>query len=292
VECTLSVCGVAKTDVGYSNAPDADPGDESEPAKAAYCVPLDAQILTRSGWRFHDEVTAYEDVLAYDLSSGSCRWTPLLAKHVYHEPSQVVRLTGKSFDIVCTPGHRWVCNRRYKGLQLRTTAHLDDHDAILLAAPAEGGQHPLTPREAAIVGWLATDGWVGEYHRPSRRLPEFRAVINQSKPFRVQQLVELLGADAAHFSAPAPSRVFPGRTVASTAMDRHVFTLRPTFGREVMEKAGIATWSDLPRLIPHLSAESRSAMLQAMLAATAIIVSRRSCSAPRRKWASWKPLSC
>ena len=36
VECTLTVCGVAKTDVGYSNAPDADPGDESEPAKAAY----------------------------------------------------------------------------------------------------------------------------------------------------------------------------------------------------------------------------------------------------------------
>ena len=36
VECTITVCGVAKTDVGYSNAPDADPGDESEPAKAAY----------------------------------------------------------------------------------------------------------------------------------------------------------------------------------------------------------------------------------------------------------------
>jgi hypothetical protein len=36
VECTLAVCGVAKTDVGYSNAPDADPGEETEPAKAAY----------------------------------------------------------------------------------------------------------------------------------------------------------------------------------------------------------------------------------------------------------------
>ena len=36
MECTLSVCGVAKTDVGYSNAPDADPGEESEPAKAAH----------------------------------------------------------------------------------------------------------------------------------------------------------------------------------------------------------------------------------------------------------------
>jgi hypothetical protein len=143
---------------------------------------------------------------------------------------------------------------------------LDAHDAILLAAPAEGGKHPLNPREAAIIGWLATDGWVGEYRRPSRAVPEFRAVINQSKPFRVEQLVELLGSDASHRSAPAPSRVFPGRSVASTAMDRHSFTLRPTFGRELMEKAGVATWSDLPQLVPHLSAESRSAMLQAMLA--------------------------
>lgn len=34
VECTLSIYGVSKTDVGYSNNPDRD--DESEPLKAAY----------------------------------------------------------------------------------------------------------------------------------------------------------------------------------------------------------------------------------------------------------------
>ena len=34
VECTLTVCGVSRADVGYSNAPDSE--DEAEPAKAAY----------------------------------------------------------------------------------------------------------------------------------------------------------------------------------------------------------------------------------------------------------------
>jgi hypothetical protein len=34
VECTLTVCGASRADVGYSNAPDSD--DETEPAKAAY----------------------------------------------------------------------------------------------------------------------------------------------------------------------------------------------------------------------------------------------------------------
>ena len=34
VECTLTVCGVSRADVGYSNAPDSE--DETEPAKAAY----------------------------------------------------------------------------------------------------------------------------------------------------------------------------------------------------------------------------------------------------------------
>ena len=34
VECTLTVCGACRADVGYSNAPDAE--DETEPAKAAY----------------------------------------------------------------------------------------------------------------------------------------------------------------------------------------------------------------------------------------------------------------
>jgi Rad52/22 family double-strand break repair protein len=34
VECTLTVCGARRADVGYSNAPDSE--DEIEPAKAAY----------------------------------------------------------------------------------------------------------------------------------------------------------------------------------------------------------------------------------------------------------------
>jgi len=34
VDCTLTVCGAARADVGYSNAPDSE--DETEPAKAAY----------------------------------------------------------------------------------------------------------------------------------------------------------------------------------------------------------------------------------------------------------------
>jgi len=34
IECTLTVCGVSRADVGYSNAPDSE--DETEPAKAAF----------------------------------------------------------------------------------------------------------------------------------------------------------------------------------------------------------------------------------------------------------------
>ena len=34
VECTLTVCGASRADVGYSNAPDSE--NEMEPAKAAY----------------------------------------------------------------------------------------------------------------------------------------------------------------------------------------------------------------------------------------------------------------
>jgi len=34
VECTLTVCGACRADVGYSNAPDSE--DEMEPAKSAY----------------------------------------------------------------------------------------------------------------------------------------------------------------------------------------------------------------------------------------------------------------
>lgn len=55
VECMLTVCGVYKTDVGYSNAPDSE--HESEPLKAAY-----SDAFKRAAVQFGIGRFLYEDV--------------------------------------------------------------------------------------------------------------------------------------------------------------------------------------------------------------------------------------
>src|SRR5213594_3056918 len=43
----------------------------------AQCVPIDAEILTKRGFRRVDEISIGEDVLAYDKAGDTCRWTSL-----------------------------------------------------------------------------------------------------------------------------------------------------------------------------------------------------------------------
>src|SRR5215210_42330 len=129
--------------------------------RMAECTPLTTEALTRDGWKCHDELNVGEEVLAYDKEADACRWVPLLDVRVFGD-SPLVRLSSRSFDAVCTPDHRWIVqNIGWKGKRTRRerpTHDLKTSDSIVVAAKATGGEHPLTPRDAAILGWLATDG--------------------------------------------------------------------------------------------------------------------------------------
>jgi len=243
----------------------------------AHCVPLEAEILTRNGFRRYDQVSVGEDVLAYSVDDDCCYWTPLEAITVY--PSlPMVRLQNRSFDVRCTPDHSWAVElegERVRAPQrvLRPANALPSRGNIVLAAPAPGGDSPLTPRDAALLGWLCTDGsetahWVtrrlGErvYHNgPYRKLQ-----IDQSKPEYVAAIRELVGAEGREYASQSPPRTFPqGHT--SELRPSHRFILQQRAGNALFERAGISSLADLPRIVTHLTVEARRAMLLAMLQA-------------------------
>ena len=64
----------------------------------AHCVPLEAEILTRRGFRRYDQVSVGEDVLAYSVDDDRCYWTHLEAITVY-PALPMVRLQNRSFDV-------------------------------------------------------------------------------------------------------------------------------------------------------------------------------------------------
>ncbi|MDQ1612996.1 MAG: hypothetical protein QOG00_2927 [Pyrinomonadaceae bacterium] len=235
------------------------------------CVPLDSEILTRRGFALYWELNIGEDVLAYDPETDRCVWTPLLRVTTYDDAS-VIRIKNKhSFDFTCTKEHTWaVLAQKARGFkrELRKANELHVSDRLITAARADGGDSPITPEEAAIIGWVFTDGHF-RWHSDNWLV----AYISQSKQAHLDELRALLGAVSREEVFAPNLRTFPtGRTYKTKGGFR--WCLRGKFARLLFVKAGIKNASDLPALALRLTSEARASMLRAMLHAEGDEVSR------------------
>lgn len=273
-EVTLHRDGERRTFTGIG---DANPRNTSRNValhliRMAECVPLHARILTRGGFKHYAELTVGEEVLAFDANSDRCVWTPLVGVRVYDEAFPTIRMKSRSFDVVCTPDHSWAITRSGKWVNvnprmLRKANEFKTSDSIVVAARAEGGSHPLTPEDAALIGWLATDGTVREAfvtYKGRQYGPYPRASIAQSKPRYLDELRELVSASGGSVVISPPRQRDFGKHV-SDGLPQHKFNLSTQQTRHLMETAGLGNWEDLPKLVVHLSQDARAAMLDAML---------------------------
>ncbi len=244
--------------------------------RMAECVSLNAQILTKEGWKTYDRLSVGELVLAYDVEADYCRWVPLQAVTVYEKPRQTLRLEGRSFSAEVTPEHTWAVAKKGKRVSapqriLRKTNELRTSDDIVVAAIAESGTHLLSEKDAAVLGWLATDGTIRQDRGYNR------GMIFQSKQGYVSEIRELL-ADRATEAVVAPGERDFSRGPSKT-LQQHRFSLRAGYLRRLQFMAGLRSWSDLPRLVLSLSGPARAAMLDAML---------KGDGARKRDGASWE----
>ena len=110
---------------------------------------------------------------------------------------------------------------------MRQAQELTRADKIVVAAVAESGSHPLSPREAAILGWIATDGTI-RYQQIGHK-SYLRITIAQSKPDMIEKLRTLLADDATlQFNKGAYEREFPGGKTY-TCLPSYRFELKAAF---------------------------------------------------------------
>lgn len=273
-------------------------GNEAGAKFQENCVPLDSEILTRGGFKSCHDVQIGEEVLAYDVEGGVCRWTPLLDK-TFFDDAAVTRMATKEgkFEAVCTPQHSWAmerpaCNsyeamREFKlrtgrttgeGKQrkpqanripdryLQKTKDIGWSDRIVLAAPEVGSEESiLTPVEAAILGWVVTDGTV--LWNKDSTVSSFRLYQSKEEHFEpIRKLCrDLLGRDAHEWVGQNSERTFPihGKTYATKP--QHIWTIPAKDAQRLANKCGFRSRTDLPRIAANLNHEARAAMLKAMM---------------------------
>jgi DNA polymerase I-like protein with 3'-5' exonuclease and polymerase domains len=169
-----------------------------------WCVPLDTEILTRSGWKRYSEIGAEDQTLGY--RDGKLEWTNVRSVKTF-DNAPLVTVGNKYWSTECTPQHRWVYESqkylkgKYDGYGDAQVAPLDQiwsskRNRLVLSAPAEGGSGSLTPDEAAVVAWLLSDGNI-YWQRPTSS--PIAHIIQHPKKFS-SEIRELLKREGAYVS--------------------------------------------------------------------------------------------
>lgn len=251
----------------------------------AECVPLSTAILTAAGWRHWDEVELGDIVAAYNQAEDRLEWVPLLGKRCYQQAPVTRLYNGKGFDVLCTPDHRWpvdyqadVKGKHYAYRRMKETRNLKASDRLTVAAAAPPGRLPVTPTQAAIMGWLITDGsikWIGK---------SVSGYICQSKPETVARIRELVeGVPHREDPTPAHVRTFPtGKTYQCRQGFR--WHLAAPYCRELLDAFGIIHETELLTVVGALSTEARAAMLEAMMLGDGDKRGNFSQMRPRNEW--------
>jgi len=171
-----------------------------------WCVPEKYRILTKDGWKYHWELeTDKTEVLAYDINTDICYWKKLEGKAIFDYNGQLMKIdNGKSGIWLCTPDHKWpvfvdVDYKKPPQQKIIKTYQFRANYKIPLVANKTiwPKTSKITIKEAKIVGWLLTDGYIrqknGNY---------YEYIIYQKKePFR-SEIRELLNENATESEHP------------------------------------------------------------------------------------------
>ena len=224
-----------------------------------YCMPLQAEILTKDGFKHVSQLKIGEIVLAYD--NGKLKWTEL--QKIYQSPSlPMIELKSKSFYAKCSPNHTWFTRdshteRHHTDIIKKSTSELKSHHRIIINAPLEDKSKvdiKLSLEEASILGWIVTDGHI-------RTNPVLNVGISQSKePFRTY-----IRTRFSHWFTKEYIQV-----AHNDYLDKSTFNLKTSKVRSLFRKCKTRPEdikTELPFIVTRIDERARMAMLEAMVQA-------------------------
>lgn len=229
-------------------------------AAKSHCVPMHSEILTRSGWKTYETVVVGEDVLTYNANTGTNEWQPLLEK-VKFDNADVISMGNNHWSVECTPNHRWFTTKRVdRGLKgkeevtgVTIAENINSEHKIITSAVAQGGNLPVSAREAAVLGWIWSDGNIRFRSITTKKDPGCLArIIQSNKKKQIVSLRELLkGISSEHIRK---------------GTDISQFSISSPFVRNAYKNANLDYYNpDYVSFVLNLSVDARRAWLQAVI---------------------------
>lgn len=159
-------------------------------------VPRHARVLSRDGWLSPMDLAPGRELLGYSFERDCLEWTSCTDVLCHDEPAECMRLSNSRHDLVFGLGSEVIVRRntstvrgrKYGGEILPIAAsELNTNHSLLVAAPLRETRSVLTPDQAALLGWIVTDG----YFR--RRGGGVEAVIYQSPKKYLDTVIAVAG---------------------------------------------------------------------------------------------------
>ena len=142
-----------------------------------YCVDMETEALTQRGWVKGDQINVDDQVLSYDMSDGSLKWSPVVDIYFERYEGNMFHLKNRKIDALVTPGHKFVTQR---GI-----APVDDlkvSDQIILNSSIVEAPDDRVYSDAFVelLGWFVTEGSVEEFPRVRSEEKGYQVVFYQS----------------------------------------------------------------------------------------------------------------
>ena len=227
------------------------------------CVPMDTEALTSKGWKHYENIEFGDLVLAYNPETKMSEWTPVLEK-VYYESAPLIELRHSWFSVRTTPNHRWYSTRRVKPNR-RTTLFKDEfvesskitsEHVLKLSAPSDTPHLlDITPDEAAIIGWVISDGYIreslpitGNHSQAHGRRVKFEVHIFQKGIKFSKEIKRLLNGNCKEYY--------------KANIDMYDWVINPNWARSIWQRAKIHE-TGLEQFVINLDPLQRKAFLNA-----------------------------
>jgi len=132
------------------------------------CVDTETECLTISGWKRYDQIRDGMEIFTYNMDTGKFELQPVAGMASYHYTGNMVRVFGRSSNMLMTPNHRCVVtakDKKVKGgrhpAKIVEAANLKGGMKFPVAANLVDGivKPAYRPEYYELLGWIFSEGF-------------------------------------------------------------------------------------------------------------------------------------